>query len=485
MESIRPNNSGDNNAPLPSDCNTSPNEILKNVGWLCGFRMDNMDGPQVLANQVAYYIDGAAPFIEETNDALTEIITTHHKRESNYVHQGWSAGAVVTLSPWTQSRIDATNRYNAGGTWTTRRNLALRLRVQALAEDLSPAPGFEAAVEEALTHSSIFEKFQGVYRALSRWGDVVPLEIEIGLSLSFTDTEANFSRLPEAVPFDNFNNISKIKTANIVRKGVASSAEWGDGSWMMIDVPTSGWRLIRIVTVSPTVNLLPNSLQARLTELYAERFSYVLPLTIDSIRYQHKINDDANNASKTISTLEVHSTSHIIGLSIKYLDGGISRGGKEGGNHHTFALNNGEHIVEMLTCADGTWLCGIQFVTNTGRCSVIYGVLKGIPTISKSKGGVLVGFSASSKQHPEWDYLMTGVRGIWRYDLMPRVPKENDVHSDYFGAVNQHQIGFNDRALIGNSSSMYITGVEVWSGADIDGIQVGSNLHDAGLKMIH
>ncbi|KDN33539.1 hypothetical protein RSAG8_13371, partial [Rhizoctonia solani AG-8 WAC10335] len=456
------------------DCNTSPSEnsqILKKAGWLCGFRMDNADGPQVLANQVASYVDGAGPFIEEKDDILTETIDTHHKRESNYVHQGWSAGAAATLSPWTQSRIDATNRYDAGGTWITRRTLSLRLRAQVLLEDLAPAPEFEAAIEEALMRSSRFEKFQAVYRALDRWGDAVPLEIEMGSSLSFTDTEANFAQLPEAAPFDNFNDISKIKIANIVRKGTASNAEWSDGSRTKIDVAATGWRLIKIVAVSPTINLLSDGLQARLTELYAERFSEVPTAYHDPISFQHKIDDDSNNASRTVLNVEIHSTSNIIGLSIKYRDGVISRGGRDAGNHHTFALNNGEHIVEMLTCADDEWLHGIQFVTNMGRCSVIYGLLEGAPAISRSKGGVLAGFSTSSKQHSQWGYLITSVRGIWRYDLVPRVPKENDVYSDYFGAINQYWRGFNDRALIGNSSSMNISSVEVRSGADVDSIQ--------------
>ncbi|KAG8701827.1 hypothetical protein FRC11_011873, partial [Ceratobasidium sp. 423] len=134
---------------------------------LCGFRVDNMDGPQVVAHQVASHVDGAAPFIEK-NDIFTEIITTHHKRESNYIHQGWSVGAAATISPWTLSRRDATNRYNAGGTWTTRRMLAPRLRAQVLLEDLIPVPEFEAAIEQALTRPSRFEKFQAVYRALGR-----------------------------------------------------------------------------------------------------------------------------------------------------------------------------------------------------------------------------------------------------------------------------------------------------------------------------
>ncbi|CAE7148465.1 unnamed protein product [Rhizoctonia solani] len=489
----------EDNTPFPPGGATNPSEnsqILKNAGWLCGFRMDSMDGPRALANQIASYVDGAAPFVEEKDDIITQVITTSRKRESNYVHQGWSAGSIAALSPWTQSRIDATNWHNMGGNMVTRRSLVVRLRAQVLLEDLCPAPEFVAAIEEALTRPSLFEKFQAVYRALNRWGDVVPLEIEMGSSLSFTDTEANFALLPEATPFDNFNNISKIKTAHIIRKGTASNAEWSDGSWAMRDgwyirlkgsasgtkstlrlwsVPPSGWRSVRVGAIAPTINLLSDDLQVRLTDLYADVYSYVPAITIGPISSEHKTTDDAINASRTISSVEIRSTNHVIGLAIKYLDGVISRSGREVGGHHTFALNKGEHIIEMLTYRDDEWLRGIQFVTNTGRCSVVYGKHEGTPTISRSKGGVLVGFSTSSKKHPQHDYLITGAGGIWRYDRMPRVPKENDVYSDCYGSIvliTQSSKCFNDRGLIGNSSSMYISSVEVWSGAMIDSIQL-------------
>ncbi|KAG8746796.1 hypothetical protein FRC11_012605 [Ceratobasidium sp. 423] len=90
-------------------------------------------------------------------------------------------------------------------------------------------------MEEALTRPSRFEKFQEVYRALGRWGDVVPLEIELGSSLSLTDTEANFAQLPATTPYNSFAHLSTIKTANVARKGVANNMEWSDGTWAMAD----------------------------------------------------------------------------------------------------------------------------------------------------------------------------------------------------------------------------------------------------------
>ncbi|EUC54960.1 jacalin domain protein, putative [Rhizoctonia solani AG-3 Rhs1AP] len=161
---------GDDNVLLPAENNLDSNGcILRQNGWLCGFRVDNMDGPQNLTRQVASYVDGAAPLTVETNDILTEVITAHNKRESNYVHHGWSAGAITTISPWTSSRIYMTDRQSPDGKWITRRILAQRLRVRVFLEDLAPVPEFEAAIKEALSRSTRFEKFQEVYRCLKRW----------------------------------------------------------------------------------------------------------------------------------------------------------------------------------------------------------------------------------------------------------------------------------------------------------------------------
>ncbi|ELU35932.1 Jacalin domain-containing protein [Rhizoctonia solani AG-1 IA] len=140
---------------------------------------------------------------------------------------------------------------------------------------------------------------------------------------------------------------------------------------------------------------------------------------------------------------------------------------------HLPMVCNGEHIIEILASGDDDWLRGVQFITNKGRCSAIYGTLEGVPTIARSKGGILAGLSVTSKVHPTRGYLATSVRGIWRHDLIPHAPKENDVFSEYFGARTHHGSGFNDRALVGNSSTMYISRVEFWAGVEIDSIQDG------------
>ncbi|KAG8747361.1 hypothetical protein FRC11_012413 [Ceratobasidium sp. 423] len=332
----------DNNAPPPESTNNleENSHILNNNGWLCGFRVDKMDGPQALTRRVASYIDGAAPMIEETNNILTETITAHNKRESNYVHQGWSNGAVATVSPWTSSRIDATNLPNPEGDWVTRRALVTRLRVQVLLEDLVPVPEFVAAIEEALDRPTRFEKFQAVYRALNRWGDVVPLEIEMGSSLSLTDTKANFAQLP-ATTSNSLSHLSVITTANMIRKGAASNVEWGDAAWAKLDMPATEWRLIRVIAVVPTLSLLPDDIQTRLANLHDERLSYDPPLAVDQISWPCKMHDDMKSASRTISRVDIRSGDHIVALSVTYLDGVTSQAGGNGANEQTFVLTEG------------------------------------------------------------------------------------------------------------------------------------------------
>ncbi|CAE6473792.1 unnamed protein product [Rhizoctonia solani] len=186
----------DNNPnPLPEPANQQPecinDEILRRAGWLRGFRVDGVDEPRISAYKVASYVDGALPFIEDsdTSNLVTNTIISTNKRELNYFHRGWSLGATRTISPWTSSRIAANDQPNPEGMWFTRITKTKRVKLEVQLEDLIPAPEFEASIEEALEHPTTAEKFQGVYRVLSRWGDVVPLEIEIGSSIALSGAD--------------------------------------------------------------------------------------------------------------------------------------------------------------------------------------------------------------------------------------------------------------------------------------------------------
>ncbi|CAE6537009.1 unnamed protein product [Rhizoctonia solani] len=231
--SFDPNAPVDNVVSLP-ECTNNQGEslndsILQKAGWLHGYRMDDICGPRVSARQVALYVDGATAFVQDTNELSTETIVTSTKRETNYVHRGWSMGAIATVSPWTLSRIAARNHPNAEGTWYTKLTKAKRLKVEVMLEDLVPVPEFKAAIENALEQPTTYEKFQAIYCALDRWGDVVPLEIEIGSSLAMTDTEIDHLQFPETGE-RNFNSaagLSTIKTADITVVG--DSFGWNDG----------------------------------------------------------------------------------------------------------------------------------------------------------------------------------------------------------------------------------------------------------------
>ncbi|KAG8761505.1 hypothetical protein FRC11_013767 [Ceratobasidium sp. 423] len=173
--------------------------LLRNIGYLCGIRVNDKDGPRSLTRRVAKFVGDEPPFVQEVINFLTETITTNTERETNYIHHGWSIDAASTISPWISSRIAANNQPNADGTWLTRRTLVQRLAVQSSLEDLAPVPEFKAEIEAALRRPTIFQKFEAVYRALHKWGDVVPLEVEMGVSLTFTDLETNMSQVSSAL----------------------------------------------------------------------------------------------------------------------------------------------------------------------------------------------------------------------------------------------------------------------------------------------
>ncbi|CCO35707.1 hypothetical protein BN14_09826 [Rhizoctonia solani AG-1 IB] len=164
----------DNNAPLAPDVTSNRggdphNDVLLSVGWLCGFRADGLDGPEISPLQVASYVDDAAPSVKQVRNVSTDIVTSHTAREANYAHFGWSIDAIRIVSPWTISRIGATSRINEEGTWYTRIAKVACLKVQVVPEDLAPAPEFEAATEAALSLPTARERFQAVYGALARW----------------------------------------------------------------------------------------------------------------------------------------------------------------------------------------------------------------------------------------------------------------------------------------------------------------------------
>ncbi|CAE6405255.1 unnamed protein product [Rhizoctonia solani] len=424
--SFDPNTPTDN-VVFPPECTNNQGEslndsILQKAGWLHGLRMDDICGPRVSARQVASYVDGATVFIEYTNELSTETIVTSTKRETNYVHRGWSMGAIATVSPWTLSRIAARNQPNAEGTWYTKLTKAKRLKVEVKLEDLAGVPEFEAAIENALKQPTTFEKFQAIYRTLDRWGDVVPLEIEIGSSLAMTDTKIDHLQFPETGE-RNFNSTARLSAIKIA------------------DITV-------VVCVQQYIR------------------------DIDAYRYYHKTYDDNQHSLKTISSVMIRFSDFIELLTATYSDSTISSkhgGSGHVGTGHKFMLATDEHIAEMFIWRHDEWIRGFQFITSMGQCSPQYGTHDGLPTIARSRGGVLAGFLIHTRNHSQHGQMYSDVQGVWRHDLIPRVLKEDDVYSDYLGDSNGR--AFNDRVLVGNSNSVRATSVEIRSGDCIDSIQ--------------
>ncbi|CUA67623.1 hypothetical protein RSOLAG22IIIB_13483 [Rhizoctonia solani] len=125
--------------------------------------------------QVAYYDDGSDPDLEEVKDLSAEIVVASTKREANYAHRGWSIDATKITCPWASSRLAARNQHNSEGTWYTKITRTKRLKILIFLEDLVPAPSFEEGIKGALDQTTLYQKFQAVYRVLEHWGDVVPL----------------------------------------------------------------------------------------------------------------------------------------------------------------------------------------------------------------------------------------------------------------------------------------------------------------------
>ncbi|CUA68618.1 hypothetical protein RSOLAG22IIIB_07994 [Rhizoctonia solani] len=451
--------------------NSSEKDILlRNIGYLRGVRVDNNDGPQTLTRQVAKYAGQEPPLVQEINDFVTESITTKTEREANYIHSGWSLDAVSAINPWISSRIAFNNQPNAEGTWITRRTLIHRFRLRISPGELTPVPEFRTEVEAALNRLTVFQQFEAVYQALHKWGDVVPLEVEMGASLVFTDFETNVSQLPATASWFDTRYLATIRTARITRQGAVDDEGWEDSIWPKKTIPPLQWHQTRIRKVIHTIRLLPVEIQDRLSQLYSQRLSYIPALIIGPSDSSCQTHDDTHHAANTISSVTIYTSDFIRTVKFDYADTSKSskhEGSESQGSEHNMVLIDGEYITEIFIWKHD-WIDGLQFITNFGRCSPHFGGLWGVPTVARSKGGVLVGIISLIQQH-SFGRLFRNFQGIWRHDAVDRVPKEEDVFSIYFGS--HHGKPFNDRVVVRNSN-MAILKINVGCGAYFDSLQL-------------
>ncbi|CAE6469712.1 unnamed protein product [Rhizoctonia solani] len=444
--------------------------LLQNIGYLQGIRVDNNDGPQHLTRRVATFVGDNPPHTQEISDFLTETITTKTERETNYIHYGWSVSAASITNPWISSRIAANNQHNAEGTWLTRRTQVQRFRVRVSAKDLAPDPEFKSDIEAALRQPTTFERFEAVYQVLHKWGDVLPLEVEMGASLMFTDLETNMSQLPATANWIDTHYLMTIRTGRTTRQ--EGKTHWDNDISPRRYIPPLEWRQIRIKEVVETIRLLPAELQVQLSQLYAQRLSYIPAITVGPSDSSCQTHDDTPHATKTISGVTIYSSDYVRSMKFTYADK-VSYSKHEGsescGSEHEFRLTHGEHITEMFIWkGDWGYVNGLQLVTNYGRCSPHFGGVWGTPAVAKSKGGILVGVISLIKQH-DYGRMFRNIQGIWRHDIVNAVPKEEDEFSDYFGF--EHGKPFNDRIVVQNSN-MAISKIEVGCGTIIDSIQL-------------
>ncbi|KAG9078841.1 hypothetical protein FS749_009098 [Ceratobasidium sp. UAMH 11750] len=398
---------------------TNPEQegLLRKNKALFGFLMDDHSGPTRPTQQVATYkITGqyySPAWMQEENSIDTDIIHTDCERDSNYVHQGWSLSAISKVSPWTLSRMHQNGRLKREGSWTTQRKAILRLSVNIPATDLQPSPGFEADVRAALAQATKAEKCQALYKALNHWGDVIALTYDFGTSLTITDLDQNI--VQENLCLDQSFTVSRNARLN-TKGGTANCMEQILGTWLSQDLPCHNWRIIRVARVMPTLELLDKTLQLELQALYSSLVSYFPPV-LEGITGRYLSWDESSHALKPISSIAIGFSNRMDSLFVNYTDKSQSKHhGGNGQGQHTFDLNNGECISDIIVWNNIETVSAIQFVTTFGRISPHYGGNDGIPNLMNSEGGVLAGFSGRRTELDEKD-VIGRIQTIWRHDI--------------------------------------------------------------------
>ncbi|KAG8793417.1 hypothetical protein FRC12_002792 [Ceratobasidium sp. 428] len=134
--------------------------------------MDSHDGPVKSFHQVAVYkthgTDYPEGWIDDEDGVTTEVIRTHHDRDSNYVHAGWSLSTTSSLSPWIYLRSIGQKQANLGVTWITKRTTIKKRTINIPPEELRPCPEFEVDIQNALNQPSNAERFQAVNKTFIR-----------------------------------------------------------------------------------------------------------------------------------------------------------------------------------------------------------------------------------------------------------------------------------------------------------------------------
>ncbi|QRV96479.1 Jacalin-like lectin domain protein [Ceratobasidium sp. AG-Ba] len=443
---------------------------------LHGLLINDSSGPIRSKQQVAMFKGGgyySATWIREVNNLKLETINTQSERDSNYVHLGWSLSAVATQTPWISARIARENQTTEKGRWTTRRATLQRLRVEIAQDDLMPKPGFEQEIKAALMLSTMTEKIVAVHEALNRWGDVVPLLYDFGISISFTDlaenidTDRSWWGINYSLLGTTRFNMEKRATPNF-GGSARVIVERGFGEWMYQEVDAKEWSLTRIHKVLPTFQLLEKDLQEELADLHSKIISFS-NVQLSYCATEGGITwDDCPHALKCVNQLHVHCGDRINGLSLVYKDGTQSNSGGTGDTKHSFELAVDEHITDILTWADSRILYGIQFITTKNRLSPHYGGAPGTPALLTAGGGILAGFSGLLVNENDQD-SMRRLQVSVTSTVVRLTRLATRIYTEYIGGSGGGP--FNDWEYSGGSHNAYISSIDVQCGSQIDGIQ--------------
>ncbi|KAG8724806.1 hypothetical protein FRC09_013992, partial [Ceratobasidium sp. 395] len=358
-----------------------------------GICVDGNDGPRRSTKVIAKHkISGqhhAAAWIEEKSEIISENLETETIRDSNYVHQGWSAAAAVTVTPWAASRIDRQPQANKSGQWTTKRTIVQRLTLNIPPEDISPTQAFETDVQAALGKRTALEKFKALNKVF-----------ELGALLAISDTDANFTQLLASNSSFRLEDLSTYKTSRVnIRGGDITVSPDNIVEWLSRGVHPFGWAQARIIRVIPTTDLLGSDLKAEIEALYSGILSYY-PSIIEGNSIGGGSFDGTPLALKSIKSIVVHAGSLIDSLATSFSDGTTSdRYGGSGGLKQVFCLRPDEFIIEVVVWTNEETTCGIQFVTNQGRISPHYGGDGGMPSVLYCDGGALAAFAGKVKKN--------------------------------------------------------------------------------------
>ncbi|KAG9094738.1 hypothetical protein FRC07_011261, partial [Ceratobasidium sp. 392] len=277
-------------------------------------------------------------------------------------------------------------------------------------EELRPSPKFEAEIRDVLSKPRKAEMLQGVYDVLSRWGDVIPLVYELGASLTITDVDKhNDTEYSWLTPLNS--QVSRLGRIATLGGNIQTISGGNMSAWMSQDLQTCDWRIIRVLRVMPTLDLLDRELQAELASLHASILSFDPP-ALDGAGNLHPTWDDTPHALKTMLTVRVRCVQQVDGLSALFADGAQSNQHGAGGIEHRFELRS--------VWDDAGGVCAVQFVTTNGRFSLHFGGNGGTPKILSSEAGVLAGFIGRMTKWNDKD-TVGRIQTIWRHDI-PQAP---------------------------------------------------------------